>query len=229
MIIDHLWYDKPSLSRCCQVARCWTQSSRFHLFRQISIYVAGLSPERLHDFIDLLNPSKQIGHHIRCLALHEYIGHWRRAKTFLDIGVVEAILAKLPNLSRLSLTGIFLTLLNTSGTKNPCPCSLQYLSISHVDIFGQLSSVLNCFARVDNLELIHIDAGRIQKPATEVEEEVDDVRDALVRPTMPPRCLGIRCLKLRLERQAQKHPIDEGVELASLTELNVLFSAPAYQ
>ncbi|KAJ3479438.1 hypothetical protein NLI96_g9063 [Meripilus lineatus] len=137
---------------------------------------------------------------------------------------MEAILANLPNLSRLFLGGISLTFPNTSGTKNPCPRSLQYLSISHVDIFGRLSSVLNCFARVENLELVHVLAGRTRKPATEGEEKEDGVHDALVGPTMPPRCLGIRCLTLRLERQLYNHPIDEGMELASLTELNFLFS-----
>lgn len=224
MVIDHLWNDESSLLICSQVARCWLQSSRSHIFREISIRVEDSKPEKLPDFIDLLHPSKQIGHHVRCLILRQRLRqHSFREmdSSHLDIEVMEAILAKLPNLSELFLHGISLTFLSTSETKNLCPPSLQRLSISHVDIFGRLSNVLSYFARVDDLRLGNINVGLSSKSSSNV-----DGRDASVIPSMSPRCLGIRSLQLQV---LQEHPIDQGILLDSLTEFNFRFSTRVHR
>lgn len=217
MIIGFLWSDKESLCICSQVARHWLPSSQSLLFHKTSVSLSDYKPGRLADFIDLLHSSKQIGRYIRCLILHGPNDPVFSDPCTLEIEVVEVISPKLPNLSRLVLGGVGLIIPNASRAKGSFLPSLKCLSLRYMEIFGELSSVLRYFARVDNLELINIFTERPQRVSPKV-------NGIAISPEYP----GIRSLKLQVDRDARSRSIHEGIQLESLLELDFSFSEPAH-
>lgn len=220
MIIDFLYTDIKSLSSCSQVARSWLQSSQFHLFQKTSIAVSQSNPSTLPDFIDLLHPSRHICLHIRCLILHKTYGD--PSKVSLDVGVIATILSKLPNISRFFLSGMNLTLPSTFGSKDHCIPPLQHLTFMSTEIYGELSSVLSYFTRVDNLELSTVLTERPKLSSAEV--AIPD--DAHSQQAVAPVCLGLRSLNLGVSGQTRNHPIHQGIQMESLTSFGFAFSYP---
>ncbi|KAJ3479441.1 hypothetical protein NLI96_g9060 [Meripilus lineatus] len=221
MIIDQLWDDKPSLSVCCQVARCWLPSSRYHLFHTTLVSISNSNPHTIPEFIHFLYSSTQICHHIRSLILRRPDDLIRVEHSSLDMRDVKAILSKLPNLLQFYLRGIDLTLLNSSGAEDIVHSpSLQFLSFWTMKMFGGLSSVLSYFPPVDSLDLLDV---LVEQPHQTSSTESDSPDESIVSPNRP----GIRYLSLWVnDGQVQNCPTHQGMQLESLSELCFSFSDP---
>ena len=115
IVIDHLSTDKPALASCSLVCPRWLPHSRRHLFHVITVKLKPSNPNRLLDFLEVINSSREFN--LERVPIAAYItkltldGRFWKPHTSLtcSLSLLYAILSGLPQLTSLHLTALLLS------------------------------------------------------------------------------------------------------------------------
>ncbi|KAI0782947.1 hypothetical protein C8Q75DRAFT_488679 [Abortiporus biennis] len=163
IVMDHLYNDKTSLSRCSLVCRSWLSSCRFHLFSTMSVYhtfPVSTRSEGFHAFNTVLSTPSGIGPFIRNLTLTGTSNSFHTLGDIIvrcDASILLSILSKLHNLQSLKLFQLDLRGdLTTTRILQSTSCPTRNLHLDSVEFWSQPFDLYDVLGLCSNLDTLFV-------------------------------------------------------------------------